>query len=470
MSPQLSANLVLDLTTDVQGSNAVIYAPGIRDVLFFAYLGAAGHTFDELGEVLSLQSSVPGESIRVELPSPGVPNRILWIQEDYPLGILTMANLQQNMPTAVHGFDFGLSSKTRLMFSSSHDLQLEWREAPSQTSISPGYFLEYLNKEERYEVKGLRYISLLGRYLYHREDFKYSALGIPVEGGLTLFVIVPSRKRPDGVWTFGDSDHLKTFLERLDLNKLSEIRSKMTQTLVEGRLPLLSAWESNDSPEIPVYLGESSDFSMLYPLEGVYVEKIEQSSSILLSESGLSLSSVTSLSMHLPTPPPGSGDYGSYMENVQIPVGFSLAPQPLPIEFAADQPHVMILADDFLTQIQSVVVVRTIPLADQLSPEEVQKMKPSAWIDSSWFGWLFTDQMLEALRPWYYHATHGWIYLPENIQASGTWWWDGALGWSFASATSPYIYSLNHGWLWHASGSAGERVFYSYRAGDWVFE
>ena len=78
--------------------------------------------------------------------------------------------------------------------------------------------------------------------------------------------------------------------------------------------------------------------------------------------------------------------------------------------------------------------------------------------------------MLEALRPWYYHATHGWIYLPENIQASGTWWWDGALGWSFASATSPYIYSLNHGWLWHASGSAGERVFYSYRAGDWVFE
>src|SRR5690606_14957709 len=84
MSPQLSANLVLDLTTDVQGSNAVIYAPGIRDVLFFAYLGAAGHTFDELGEVLSLQSSVPGESIRVELPSPGVPNRILWIQEDYP--------------------------------------------------------------------------------------------------------------------------------------------------------------------------------------------------------------------------------------------------------------------------------------------------------------------------------------------------------------------------------------------------
>lgn len=87
------------------------------------------------------------------------------------------------------------------------------------------------------------------------------------------------------------------------------------------------------------------------------------------------------------------------------------------------------------------------------------------WTSSS-VGWLVDKSF-----PWVYHLEHGWVYTFAGSPAS-IWFYDSAIGFFYTSdAVYPNVFLLNHGWSYFQEGTTKPgRWFYLRAEGKWVLE
>lgn len=81
-----------------------------------------------------------------------------------------------------------------------------------------------------------------------------------------------------------------------------------------------------------------------------------------------------------------------------------------------------------------------------------------------WFGTLY-DQAY----PWVYHLDHGWIYFASQDPA-GTWFYDRTLGWLWVNPQHyPYLWSANRAeWLFFLRTTRNPRWFYAFTSAEWL--
>ncbi|MFC1452503.1 hypothetical protein ACFLSJ_04065 [Verrucomicrobiota bacterium] len=84
------------------------------------------------------------------------------------------------------------------------------------------------------------------------------------------------------------------------------------------------------------------------------------------------------------------------------------------------------------------------------------------WLE--WFGH-FNDANL----PWIYHLQHGWLYVSEG-DATSAWMWSPGLRWFYISVDLyPSVYSTRfRDWFYCAPDTRSPCWFYDYAACDWV--
>jgi len=91
----------------------------------------------------------------------------------------------------------------------------------------------------------------------------------------------------------------------------------------------------------------------------------------------------------------------------------------------------------------------------------------SGWKHSSWFGF-YNDTW----SPWLYHLEHGFIYLADGASVESVFLWDPSLeSWIFTTpATYPDLYAFTEGsWIYYFAGTVEPRIFYSYSLGDFIY-
>jgi hypothetical protein len=89
------------------------------------------------------------------------------------------------------------------------------------------------------------------------------------------------------------------------------------------------------------------------------------------------------------------------------------------------------------------------------------------WKFSAWFGF-YNDTW----SPWLYHLEHGFIYLADGANADSVFLWDSSLeSWLFTTPqTYPNLYAfIEGGWLYYYAGTVEPRVFLSYSLEDHIY-
>ena len=84
------------------------------------------------------------------------------------------------------------------------------------------------------------------------------------------------------------------------------------------------------------------------------------------------------------------------------------------------------------------------------------------WLE--WFGTFNVNNL-----PWIYHMDHGWLY-PFGETASNITFWDPQMGvfWWTSETTYPYLYRFSDGaWLWYQEQSHNPRWFYNHKTLKW---
>lgn len=88
----------------------------------------------------------------------------------------------------------------------------------------------------------------------------------------------------------------------------------------------------------------------------------------------------------------------------------------------------------------------------------------SGWKWLAWFGY-FSDKE----NPWIYHLEHHWLY-PYGTSTNDLTFYDSAMGafWWTSQAVYPNLYRFSDGaWLWYLEGSSNPRWFYNYNTSSW---
>jgi len=85
------------------------------------------------------------------------------------------------------------------------------------------------------------------------------------------------------------------------------------------------------------------------------------------------------------------------------------------------------------------------------------------WKWLSWFGYFSTTY-----DPWIYHLQHGWMY-SVGTDPSSIWFWTSDMGWLWTGSTTyPYLYRSSDGaWLYYLKDSSSPRWFYNYKTSLW---
>lgn len=88
----------------------------------------------------------------------------------------------------------------------------------------------------------------------------------------------------------------------------------------------------------------------------------------------------------------------------------------------------------------------------------------NGWMWSAWFGYFNRN-----LEPWVYHMQHGWLYEFGTDPASVVFWDSGmAAFWWTGNGTYPYLYRFSdNAWLWYLKDSANPRWFRNLKTGQW---
>ena len=86
------------------------------------------------------------------------------------------------------------------------------------------------------------------------------------------------------------------------------------------------------------------------------------------------------------------------------------------------------------------------------------------WDWLSWFGYFNINS-----SPWIYHMQHGWLY-PYGTSTDSIWFYDPEMNsfWWTSAADYPYVYRASDGaWLYYKEGSSNPRWFYNFSTNQW---
>lgn len=86
------------------------------------------------------------------------------------------------------------------------------------------------------------------------------------------------------------------------------------------------------------------------------------------------------------------------------------------------------------------------------------------WRWLNWFGYFNVQN-----APWIYHMQHAWLY-PYGTSTDSLVFWDPQMKafWWTAEQTYPFLYRFSdNSWLWYQVGSSNPRWFYNYRTAQW---
>ena len=84
------------------------------------------------------------------------------------------------------------------------------------------------------------------------------------------------------------------------------------------------------------------------------------------------------------------------------------------------------------------------------------------WLD--WFGYFSVGNC-----PWIYHLEHEWLY-PFGESTTDLVFWDNGMGdfWWTGATAYPFLYRFSDGaWLWYQVGSSNPRLFYNFNTSMW---
>jgi hypothetical protein len=87
----------------------------------------------------------------------------------------------------------------------------------------------------------------------------------------------------------------------------------------------------------------------------------------------------------------------------------------------------------------------------------------SGWRWLAWLGYFNT-----AFHPWIYHLEHGWMYC-SGTSSSSIWFWTLDMSWVWSTDTVyPYLWrQQDASWLWYLKNSSAPRWFYNFSSSTW---